>query len=1069
MPSTIVQKVLKDLEFFPYVIVVPPTAGDQLGEGGTAILPLRSLDQWLDREMAKRLGSHAVPTVSSVQIEMDITSDPVVGRATMNVRVDGSGANWVSIALGEVSLKQVRMREWVAAPTEVGGVKRSDEWIPTARRSASGYEILFDRAGSYELEVEFLADVSRLPSDRTIKLTPPAASVTQARVTSSTELAFVRNLTSGRDVSLGADQKSADVPVVSGEGLSLAWRKVSDVSPRSASVSVRTQVEVHIEPKSTLIESIMEVESAADLVEMTLRIPIDDQNVQVLPTQKDQPLAHDIEWSEVEGARQCLIRLARPVNGSFRLRVMSQRATVIGPAGMEIGVPEWQGTRSTPSLMMLWWSPNLWVRVRPGPTARRVDVSELGGEFNDSPPRQAFRLLESGASIVATSEMARPVLTATAKSDLVVGRDAQLTTRFVMSVRGAQADSFMFVIPRTMKGLEVVPGDLLRLEEMEIDQESPTREVRAILAEVIEDEELEVTLRGEIPLDSQGTNQIPLPSLDADRFVQGSLSVRVEPGMRLVLDDAGTEYLRREPIPEDDPIEPPTYWYFRRQPGEARLAFHIESLPATIDSGVETLVARTEKEIEVRTQIRFHARFAPFDEVSVFVPSSLKSVQVTSDLLVENVRLEPGSVVPLRLRNPTSSCEIQLDYRLPLPTNAGTLLPVPLILPRGTTLEAWTGRIYSDRGLRATVGTGWIGSMPAPSRVVESGRRAVADVRPADMSTIGEELSIQFEPTALLATLVVPRVAIEEVVTPEGHRWARKRWLISKHRTRDISIRLPEGSRRLMTFVDGQPVEDTPAGDGLIQVRLPAVDSPTTVELDYDFPNPRRRGAIALEGIESPVIIDDSAIEQVRWTFRVMEDRLLFRWGSTGPSAVMAFLGLSQVESSGATAEFDDIKWLDQAGYDVNWSQRVRDVVSARVWHFSLFNRDGSIGLITVREPFWVLACSGICLVLILALSRLSLANQLRVGLGAFVLMMGLLAVIPELLSWLWIGARWGLGLGLLAVLVHWLIVIRRNRSPLVGGRRIGRGSGVSPLGSSILKQLEPKTRISTRVQRREE
>ncbi len=80
VPSSIVESVLKDLEFFPYVIVVPPAAGDQLGEGETAILPLRSLDQWLDREMAKRLGSRAVPTVSSVQLELDITSDPVVGR-----------------------------------------------------------------------------------------------------------------------------------------------------------------------------------------------------------------------------------------------------------------------------------------------------------------------------------------------------------------------------------------------------------------------------------------------------------------------------------------------------------------------------------------------------------------------------------------------------------------------------------------------------------------------------------------------------------------------------------------------------------------------------------------------------------------------------------------------------------------------------------------------------------------------------------------------------------------------------------------------------------------------------
>jgi hypothetical protein len=1056
---------LKDLDFFPYVVVVPPGSGNQLGEGETAILPLRSLAQWLDRETSKRLAATATPVLSSLEMTLELGSDPALGRAVVNVRVDGPGATWVTLGLGEVALRRARAREWVATSSEVGGIKRSEAWTPMIRRSASGHEVRMERAGNYEIEVEYMADVSRLPSDRTLKLTPPSAPVSQIRLECSEGFAFVRDQATGLDVPLSPEGTSAELAVSTGESLSIAWRKKSDSLPRPSAMSLRTTVEVRIEPSTTQIESILDVEPAGELAEATLRFSPDDQNIQILPMHNDQPLAHDIEWSDTDGARQCVVRLARAVSGPVRWKLMYQRGTVLGPSGIDLSVPEWVGTPSPPSLMLLWWSPNLWVRVRPGPSARRVNVADLTGDFRESPPRQAFRFVDSSATVTVTAESARPVMTASAQSDLLVGRDAQLTTRFALAVRGAQADSFVFVVPQRMRNVEVIPSDLLRLEDLEIDPESPTRQIRAVLAEVIEDKEIEVTLRGEIPLDMAATNQIRLPSIDSDRFAQGTLTVRVEPGRRLVLNDAGTEYLRREPIPVADVIDPPAYWYFRRQPGEASLSFHIESLPATIDSNVESTFVRTESEIEVRTLIRFQARHAPFDELSVAVPPTLAAVQVSSDLLVDNVPWKPGAVVPLRLRNPAGECEIQFDYRVPVPAESSGTITVPLVLPRGTTLETWSGRVFSERGLRAAVGTGWVATLPAPSRVVESGRRAVADVRPAELSSVSDQLPIRFEPTALLATLVVPRVAIEEIVTPEGNRWVRKRWLIAKHRVRDVSIRLPEGARRLNTFVDGQPAEDTPVGDRVIQVRLPAVDAPTSLELEYDFPKSRHRGAISLEKVVSPVLLEDAAIEEVRWTFRMLDDRLLFRWGSAGSLLTIARLGLSQAEPNYAEPGVDDLKWMESSGYNLVWAPRTRELAAPRIWLFSLFNNDQSLELMSVREPFWILACSGGCLVLILALSRLTLAYQLRVALVAFVVLMALMALVPEAVTWFWVGARWGIGLGLIAAMIHWLIALRRQRGPIVASRRPTRSA---PLGSSILKQLEPKTRISTRAPRRD-
>jgi uncharacterized membrane protein len=156
------------------------------------------------------------------------------------------------------------------------------------------------------------------------------------------------------------------------------------------------------------------------------------------------------------------------------------------------------------------------------------------------------------------------------------------------------------------------------------------------------------------------------------------------------------------------------------------------------------------------------------------------------------------------------------------------------------------------------------------------------------------------------------------------------------------------------------------------------------------------------------------------------------------------------------------VEWLEQANADVHWAPDPIVSSGGRVWQFDAFNRDNSIRLVVllIREPFWVLICSGTFLIVLLATARLTARSQLRVGIIVILCIVGILAVMPELLSWLWLGGRWGLALGLAALTWQYFVRYRRQRAYSVGLRRFN--SRQMGIGSSILRSLDRKTRIST-------
>lgn len=1054
---------LKFLDQFPYVIVVPRENDIRQIEKGSIIVPADSLEKWRENELAKRNRIQDQATITSADFTIELDGDPVKGRARLDLRVDGEHGAWIPIGMREAILSNAEIRELVAAPSDVGGVKQSAGWVPPIRQGAVGFEIRVDRPGNYQCDVDFLLDVTRMPLDRSIRLSPPPATIPRARFISKSPIVLLRDLSTTKDIALADDRLSAQLTLSAGQSLSVMWRYENNSNPRPLIASAESLIQVRIDDRFIETDSSIEMDAPEDIPECSFLLPALEQSLQVIPSRNEEAIAHNLVLSTEGDQRRATIRFGRSISGKFKVRLISRRSYSIDEGPIEVGQIGVEGAEQQGGTILLSWAPNLWVRAKPGRYAHKRSLSELPREAQLLEPRQAYRTNGAMSSVIVTVEPARPVLSATAASDLTIGSEtAHLTTRFVFSVRGAQADSFAIRVPAEMRNIEASPVNVVRLTDGNTSSDGRTKLVQATLAEPVEDTEFQMTIRGELPIQANGINRVDLPTLDPDRFVHGTLTVRVGPGVRPLLNDAGTEFLRREPIPEEEIIEPAAYWFFRIQPGTARLAFQIEPLPARVEASVESEFMRTGSEIEARTYLRFRARHSPFDEVTISIPSEAKDVRMSGDLLEEGAVVEAGTK-SLQLRNPASSCELRIDYRIPILEAQSHEINLPLVMPRGVTIEGWKGRVFCDRGLRAVATGTWMSNRPTPSPVVVSGQQPVLDVRPASLEAIPESLSLRFEPTAMLATLVAPRLLIEEAFTADGGRWGRKRWLISKHRARDISIKVPVNARIRDVFVDGHPTESVTDSNRLIFVRLPAVDAPCSLEVDYFFPEAQPDGAFAIRELESPQIMEDIAVEQVRWLFHVGEDRLMLGLGSAPTETITwepSWLSSGLENRSGM--ERQGVEWLEQANAELHWANDPIVSTSGRIWQFDAFNRDNSVRLVVllIREPFWVLICSGTFLILLLATARLTARTQLRVAVIVILIIVGILAVMPELLSWLWLGGRWGVALGLAALVWQYFVRYRRQRAYSVGLKRFN--SRQLGLGSSILRRLDPKTRITT-------
>jgi len=141
----------------------------------------------------------------------------------------------------------------------------------------------------------------------------------------------------------------------------------------------------------------------------------------------------------------------------------------------------------------------------------------------------------------------------------------------------------------------------------------------------------------------------------------------------------------------------------------------------------------------------------PLESVVLRLPDGLQNVKIGGNHLLPE-RAATSGIVPVRLANPAVRCEVLVEYRFPTAGPGFDKIRLPLVLPEGTTISSCKANIWSEVDVRTEVAPPWRADRPPrPGDPLGSTSQSGRSLRRAP-----DHLDLRFEPTATLASLLVP-------------------------------------------------------------------------------------------------------------------------------------------------------------------------------------------------------------------------------------------------------------------------------------------------------------------------
>lgn len=1017
---------------------------DRLGDPDLVVVPTRIWEEFLKAEVAKRQkGKQLDWSISSVSLTGTIGDDRVQFEMEVAARVDGSNGATIDLALHEAHLTQATM-------TPAG--------VPTLRREpGGGYQALVDRAGVYTFRLAFFVDVDRGATDSRAVLSLPAAPVKSVQLTCPEPLAFARDGKTGKTFELSTDGRAIRPALRGEDSLNLAWRTASDrrLSGFSA-VSATGTVFYRLGESMIESEAQLRVEARGESREWIFLLPAGEQVRLVSAEKQGRLLDPQSEVFPEEKQSRLRVRFSEPQSGTVNVRIVTERPRGEANKPFELGRVEMENAESQKGLILVFTGPDLSVKVTPKRGVQRIAPSQIEPTLQRDQPYRVFRYYLQPATVDVEVQPARPAISATSRTDVSVSADiAELSTQFRFSIRGAHTDRLTIRAPAELTQIAVSPPEI-KIESTR-GESAGWQEIQLTMAEP-KIGDVDVALRGSIPLKAGGAVVLRLPSTTKGVDCSGVLAVRESSNAKLTFQSDATKNLRRQPLPPPEESASEPLWYFRHSRGPAELAFKLERLARRVEASIEAELRRAESGVFVRARMSFLAKHEPLEEVTLRIPQGVRDARVEGDNLLARDRLAPGDVI-VPLANPSDACDLIVSYAAAFADGEGRQTEIPIVLPTGASITSYKADVWAAAGLTAMAAPPWESGPPSPSRAVVAGERPVLAVR---SKAPPESLSIRFEPNAALTALLIPRVLIEEVVS-QGRRLGILRLVVARRRSPTASFRLPERCRLLEVFIDGEPATFTPE-DRVCRVRLPTGDQPCSLEIIYDGDLGRTLGAWSLLPLQCPALLEDAAIEDVRWVFTVSQDRLLMNLSPDVTSDLawrwMGFLRSPGPSSSPATMT----EWLVASDRSLRWAKPILGEpisgLAVRQWIFETWGNADRLELFAVREPFWILIGSGLSLVVGTLIARLTPRGQVRVAMVIAILAAASFLMVPNLAKWIWVGAQWGVIAAGVAILLR---LAFRGRAPVLLRRmRIGR-PGVAN-ASSLLRRAPGPLGASTQT-----
>lgn len=1030
---------------------------DKFQDPNWIIIPSERWDDFLREEIAKRSGPAGTWTITDFALTGHLGEPHARLEAAITIRAGNPTAPASEFRPVEVNLQM--QEAYCHRATSDSGEQ------PSLRKEEGGpFLLTIDKPGVHAYRLELFAEIDRTPTDERLLLTLPTSGVKSVELQCETPLVLARDGKSGKEVTIGPDHKTLRPDLRPEDSLNLLWRAAADrESGVDNSYVVVGTLSYRLDEEQVETEATLNVEARSDSRDWAFRLPPGERIRGVTADRGGVSLSLQSEVDNTkEGHSLLRIHFAEPVSSGVQLRILTDRPRPTNGATLEVGRCEMLHAESQTGSILVYTAADLWIRFSPKRGLQRVAVAQLDAAMQRSQPHRAFRYSTQPAALELEVENARPILTASSATDVqVVVESAEIQTRFRFSIRQAHTEKLALRIPIEMSDLQVSPRELVEVESIRPNAQAGVSDVILNLSEpTIGD--VNISLRGIVPMKPEGTQviRVPLPSEDIE--YSGTVAVRAAPNVRVNFEPEATKNLRREPIPATEDALSEPLWYFRHQRGSAELAFTVNRLPRQIEAAVVSEFRRGDGGIHVKSTFRFRARHEPMEKVSLRIPPGIREVNVDGDKM-SDTSIASAGVVSLPLTNPVDRCEVRIEYQIGV--DPGSMeARLPLVLPVDVTLTSYKGEVRCEAGVRAMAGPPWESGQPTRDVAVASGdppSLVIGSRNPPEV------LDLRFESTGSLAAVVIPRVLIEEVMTEEGQRLGRQRMLVARHRTRAVVVRVPPGCKLTEILVDGESAAHQALTDGGWQVRLPLGDRACSLEVGYAFTSRRTLGVMDRARLEVPTLDEDVAIGETRWIIRTNPGRLLVNL-NTGEYSDLnwEFRGvLLSPWMRDPTAM--GIEWLHLGDSSLRWgspllSTRETPSKTDRVWAFEQRGLAGRLDLIRVREPFWILICSGVVLVAGFAISRASEMRRLRVAGVVVAVAVLLMAVAPEWGAWIWLGSQWGVYLVVAALALNALWT-RRRRMRFAMGARSTVSKDLSFSASSLLRKLQSQPVESSR------
>lgn len=844
-------------------------------------------------------------------------------KKTTEPPVDGvlAGANYVGQVTGDVAEIKAKLsfeslkEGWARLPLGAGELSIADAKSAALLNFADGgYEILFPKKGSYELQATIYGRVSRDTGRSSLRLKLPRTSVSQFEMTIPEKgLEFTITPASAFSAVENADGSTRLVVYFgSSQDVNISWTKKIGETALSALLFADVQTNVHLSPGA--------IHTDATLNYRILRAGVN--SLEVLVSDNQQVLAVNgqniKEWSlkPEKNAQRLHVDLHTPAKDSYQLVIKMESPLADLPQQAKLPVIQAQGVERQSGSIAVSSDFELVAQISglenltQQAAAQPAPVAQQAAPGNARPAGQLignYRYLRLPYSANVAITEAKPQVEVTSETLLQVTPESQdLTAQFNYTVKKAGIFSTQIELPAGFTRAEAT-GDQVESSTVQKEGAKNVLNVKFAARRI---GNFAFTVTSDLPR-AKPDEPVEAPVFVIQNVDRHEAKVGLAIHVSLKANTANKGDLREEDIrnlgalPIKDPAATPLTLGFRYRGTAKPAQVQFELRKPRVSAQVLALIEAREALVRYSWDINYTVEYAGVNEFAIQVPKDIADdLQIEGENIKERTKAEgkdeKGAPNGFAVWTVTLQDKVLGNYTLHISHDfargeqkQGVAAKVSLveIKPLNVFREIGEVAVVKDGNLEFT-GTDAKGlELIDPKELSQSLQRdGIVLAYKYSAHPISLQLSVSKNfylevPTAVVTYAVLTSsIAEDEAETTEAIYW------VKNNSQQFFSIKLPSRQgkpAKLLSdaFVNGEPQQPSKRPDkNELLIRLPAKqdgDEAFAVRFVYEVPSPNPGSRLGWRGtlnIEAPKVAD-TEVMKTRWTLYLPKDFRYVKFG----------------------------------------------------------------------------------------------------------------------------------------------------------------------------------------------